>query len=492
MQAFGPPGSAVSRSVIVHDPFDEEAFDEILPRAGGLRLLLGSTGIPFARELAFDLFCSFYKYYTKLVPLGEIAPECQGHHDLIGRALGLREHAKLRGFTRLKTSEAAMATELVLDALLTELEREPASSPDGPKAETAGDAGSVPSQPEGEVSTERLREVLQGTREDLQNVTELIAAWSSGPGQETRLPAGLKLRLMREIVRNPRLQAIALLFSRYRRLGLRERTLPALRASQEVVDFTRGGDVARALAGELSSLAVDEREDLFYQKVATRSLMIYELWRREEEPRHVYLCIDNSGSMAGVKEVWAKASALALAHLALVQGRPVEVVLFGDAADPLKLVPMLPEDDPSTKLEKLLDVASYFLGGGTDFVQPLSHVLGAIEAEARHGNDLLFVSDGLSPIPEEFVRRFQEGKSHYDLRVTSVVIGEEPDRLSEISDTVHRLDETLAEGETLAAHFASSFLERIPEAGVIRPTPLGAGRGTPLLFDHFLPEADEP
>ncbi|HYR80792.1 MAG TPA: VWA domain-containing protein, partial [Thermoplasmata archaeon] len=213
---------------------------------------------------------------------------------------------------------------------------------------------------------------------------------------------------------------------------------------------------------------------------------------REEEPRAVYLCIDNSGSMAGEKEVWAKASALALAHLALAEDRPVEVVLFGDAADPLRVVSMRPADDASTRLEKLLDVASYFLGGGTDFVKPLSHVLEAIEAQHYTGNDLLFVSDGLGPIPEEFVRRFLEAKARFDLRMTSVLIGEEPFALSEISDTVHRLDEALEAGEALAAHFASAFLERGHESGrSVRP-PLRPGRATPLLFDHFLPGADEP
>ncbi len=489
MAVFGPPGPAISRSAIVHDPFDEEAFREILPKAAGLRLLLNEGHLPMANDLAFDLFCSFYKYFVKLRSPAEIAPEAQGNRDLLGRALDLREHAKLRGFTKLKPTETALATELVLDALL----REMAQGPQAPESPTEAQEPADPSSESARaVTTERLREVLKGAREDLQTVTELVAAWSAGAGQETRLPSELKLRLMRDIVRNPRLRMIARLFGRYRRLGLRERTLPALRVSQEVVDFVQGGDVARALAGELSSFAMEEREDLFYSKVVTRSLLIYELWRREEEPRAVYLCIDNSGSMAGEKEVWAKASALALAHLALAEDRPVEVVLFGDAADPLRVVSMRPADDASTRLEKLLDVASYFLGGGTDFVKPLSHVLEAIEAQHYTGNDLLFVSDGLGPIPEEFVRRFLEAKARFDLRMTSVLIGEEPFALSEISDTVHRLDEALEAGEALAAHFASAFLERGHESGrSVRP-PLRPGRATPLLFDHFLPGADEP
>jgi len=486
---FGPSAPAISRSTIVHDPFDEEAFDEILPKAAGLRLLLAESEVPLAQQLAFDLFCSFYKYVVKLRSPAEIAPECQGHRDLLSRALDLREHEKLRAFTRLKPTETALATELVLDALLKEMAQVPPASAD---AVAGGEARESSSESAESVTTQRLREVIKDAREDLQSVTELIAAWSSGPGQETRLPAELKLRLMREVVRNPRLRMIALLFGRYRRLGLRERTLPAMRASQEVVDFVQGGDVARALAGELSSFAMEEREDLFYAKVVTHSLLIYELWRREEEPRAVYLCIDNSGSMAGEKEVWAKASALALAHLALAEDRPVEVVLFGDAADPLRVVAMHPTDDASTRLEKLLDVASYFLGGGTDFVKPLSHVLDTLEAGHHTGSDLLFVSDGLCPIPEDFVRRFREAKARHDLRMTAVLIGEEPFALSEISDTVHRLDEALQAGEALAAHFASAFLERGHEPGRPVKMPLRPGRATPLLFDHFLPSPDEP
>lgn len=488
MVVAGPPGAEGSSSAIVHDPFDAEAFDQIAPRSPGLQILLDEGGYPRSRELAFDLFCSFYKYFVKLVPPERIEPAFRSHRDLLSRALDLKEHAKLRAFTRLKAVETVLATEIVLDALLKEIRRKEAEQSKAAASGEEPEEERPPTEAGLEVSTERLQAVLREAREDLAATTELIATWSAGPGQETRLPSDLKLRLMRDLIRNPRLARIAQLFGRYRRLGVQQRELRALLASEEVVDFVQGGDVARALAGELSNFAMEEREDLFYAKLVTRQLLIYELWRRKPEPRPVYLCIDNSGSMAGEKEVWAKSTALALAHMAIAQGRTVEIVLFGDVADPLRVIPLRREDDASTRLLKVMDVASYFLGGGTDFVKPLSHVLEMIEDGGHRGSDILFISDGLCPIPEAFANRFLDAKSRHDIRLTSVVIGGEPLSLGPISDSLHRLEENLESGEDLAAQFAATFLERAAAPG---PRPRGgrrAGRHEPLVFDHFLPE----
>ena len=353
--AFGPPGLPLSRSVVVNDPFDVEAFEDILPRAPGLRLLLGTSAPVETKDLALDLFSSFYKYVVKLRGLEEVVPECRRHRDLLSRALSLREHEKLRAWTRLKSAETALATELVLDLLLQEPPRKNAED-DEPREKA--EEPSTFDESATEVSTERLREVLRDAREDIEGAVELVAAWSAGPGEETRLPPEMKLELMRNLVRNPRLKKIASLFGRYRRMGLRDRELKALLASEEVVDFVQGGDVARALAGELSNFAMREREDLFYSKVVTHQLLIYELWQRHPRPRPVYVCLDNSGSMSGEKEVWAKATALALAHIALGHGRPVEIILFGNAADPLRVVSLLPDDKGADRLAKVLDVAS--------------------------------------------------------------------------------------------------------------------------------------
>lgn len=486
--AFGPPGPGRSRSVVVHDPFDREAFDEVLPRAPGLRLLLETAASPVAQDLAFDLFCSFYKYVVKVLPPDLVAEDVRHHRDLLGRALDLREHEKLRAWTKLRPVETALATELVFDRLSKEGSREPAPS-EGPEADRPQAEGREESA--ADVSTEDLNDILRQAREDLEGAVELVAAWSSGPGEETRLPPEVRLRLMRDLARNPRLRRIALLFARYRRLGLSDRERKALLASEEVVDYIQGGDVARVLASELSNFAMSEREDLFYSKLVTRQLLLYELWQRHPRPRPVYLCLDNSGSMSGEKEVWAKASALALAHMALQHGRSVEIVLFGDAADPLRVVALRPEDKGPERLEKVVDVASYFLGGGTDFQKPLAHVLDSIgSAGEKPGHDVLFVTDGLCPIPEEFVSRFREAKGHHDIRLTTVVIGGEAFSLAPLSDSIHRVDESLEAGEELATHFATSFLERTAGPGV-RSRSRESDRARPLVFDHFLPRTDE-
>jgi uncharacterized protein with von Willebrand factor type A (vWA) domain len=119
-------------------------------------------------------------------------------------------------------------------------------------------------------------------------------------------------------------------------------------------------------------------------------------------------------------------------------------------------------------------------------------VLEAIDAQQdRTGNDILFVSDGLCPLPEDFVRRFREAKARHDIRLTTVVIGGEPLSLAPISDSVHRLDESLEAADELSAQFATSFLERSTGPGLRRRPRPGADRSQPLLFDHFLPTTDE-
>src|SRR5204863_259761 len=84
------------------------------------------------KDLGFDLFCSFYKYFVKLLPADQVIEECRGHRDLLDRALGLREHEKLRAWTRLKSAETALATELVLDLLL----KEPTAEPETARGQT--------------------------------------------------------------------------------------------------------------------------------------------------------------------------------------------------------------------------------------------------------------------------------------------------------------------------------------------------------------------
>ncbi len=484
MEVLGPP--VVRKSVLVHDPFDVEAFEAILGRAPGLHLLLEESDYSGALDLAFDLFCSFYKYFAALLPEDRL-PEDVGHRvGLMTRALDLREHRKLRTLTRLQPLESVLATELVLEGLLEEFaagregdsessEEEPAEAPESGE-EAAEDAPL-------ELATHRIREILREAEEELRGPAELIATWSEGPGEERRLPTEAKVRFMRELVRNPRLRRITRLFGRYRRLALRQRELRAIATTPEVVDVVQGGDAARALPAEFADLSLPEREDIFYAKVVTQSLLMYQLERREEERPPLYLCLDTSGSMSGEREIWAKAVSLAMTHLALAQRQRVDVVHFGDAADPLHVVSFRPEDDGTTRLAKVEDVASYFLGGGTDFVKPLSHVLDDLEAGDHGRSEILFVSDGQCPISEDFARRFLEMKRRHEVRLTSVLIEGEAASLGRLSDEVHHLGEVLKGGEEVVAGLAASLWQGIPGAA-----PRKATRGEPLRFDPFSEE----
>src|SRR5207247_9075179 len=97
---------------------------------------------------------------------------------------------------------------------------EPTTGPEKARAPTPEVGTSPEDATATDASTERLREVLRDVREDLEGAVELVAAWWAGPGEETRLPPEMKVQLMRNVGRKPRLRSLARLLGRHGRVRL--------------------------------------------------------------------------------------------------------------------------------------------------------------------------------------------------------------------------------------------------------------------------------
>ena len=104
------------------------------------------------------------------------------------------------------------------------------------------------------------------------------------------------------------------------------------------------------------------------------------------------ICVDESDSMLGINESWAKGLTLALIKLAHEDQRSVSVIRFSDTAR--QAISIAPRNREKT----INHVASSVIGRGTNFERPIRQALSIIEENRKA--DLVFITDGIAPLSQ--------------------------------------------------------------------------------------------
>jgi uncharacterized protein with von Willebrand factor type A (vWA) domain len=161
----------------------------------------------------------------------------------------------------------------------------------------------------------------------------------------------------------------------------------------------------------------------FQRRLVEGKLLSYELRGTDDRGRGpMIVCLDGSSSMAGEKEIWAKAVALTLLEIARRQRRLFRFICFSSADTPLFTLDLNPRDHHAVAVDRTFDVAEYFPGGGTDFETPLSAALDALgQARYRRG-DVVLVTDGECRVSDEWLARFRAERERLRFSVFSVLI----------------------------------------------------------------------
>lgn len=157
---------------------------------------------------------------------------------------------------------------------------------------------------------------------------------------------------------------------------------------QEVEGVEIGGELDRMLDDEKASVGIDPdvavrvSEDRVNQfKMAGESI-------KSRGP--LVVVVDESGSMHGHREIWAKACSVALIRVALQEGRAVRMVHFSTVTD---VHDVRPNEADDIRL-----VAESHCGGGTDIDVAMEVALeqvGDLEKDGKEGADIVFITDGL-------------------------------------------------------------------------------------------------
>ncbi|MFE3084916.1 VWA domain-containing protein [Streptomyces albidoflavus] len=406
--------------------FNREVVAELAASPGFAALRRETAGDPYAAALAV---------LAEAPALRLLLDRTEPVREAADRAAEARRSAGRPARTAGETARQAGATAGALGAGATSADGAagPASAPAAPAGQAASRAEAAARQAL-EAATPGIRAAARTATAQAVRVTReeaaLMRAWGVGHGELERMPYEERARLA-ERLRTGRLARWAELIGRFRQMADGERARKVENATGELIGVTLGDDLSRVLPSELAHLGLPELRAVFAARYAAGELMLYDS-RGEQTTGQgaVIACVDTSHSMyeegpGGItREAWSKACALALLDQARHARRDFVGILFS-AADKLQVF-RFPADRPAP-VERVLEFAETFPGGGTSYQRPLSAAASLLAEEfdtaARGRGDIVLITDDECGVTEQWTREWQEARHRLGFRLFGLAVG---------------------------------------------------------------------
>lgn len=272
-----------------------------------------------------------------------------------------------------------------------------------------------------------IRSALRGAalraRETIAEFDEAMMCMGAGdaPGIVSRIDAP-RAQIRKALMDNAKLRRIMKRAGRMKNAAIAKQRDKARPGAEELCDIKPGCDISRLLPVELGLLAMPETEPYLYRRLGEHQTLTYELRGKEfraEGP--IIMMVDESGSMNGEPDEWAKSIAFALMEIAARQNRPFVYGHFDTRVSRLDRV-----DKPKAMpLKQLEELCTYFTGGGTYIGVALKTAAQLLEAahkeradagiKAWKRADIVLITDGLSgdhPEQAEGIKRIKALGGH--------------------------------------------------------------------------------
>ncbi len=259
-------------------------------------------------------------------------------------------------------------------------------------------------------------------------------------GQAGRLSAGERLELGRRLARNRKIAELARMVGHFKQeaLALRRRNLD--RGQTEVYDVERGSELARLIAAELTAVHHPVLFRDFKRRLLEGEILQYQLREDEDKGKGpMVVCLDLSSSMQGEKELWGKAVTLTLMDLARRQRRLFRAVLFSSGEGSLKVLDMNDRRRYEPELSKVLELAEYFPGGGTEFERPIDAAVDLLGNKKLRRGDIVIITDGECQVGPEWLANLRQRKAELQFKIFGVLVdvgSSQSSTLSEFSDRI--------------------------------------------------------
>lgn len=273
--------------------------------------------------------------------------------------------------------------------------------------------------------------LVSETYSDFLSVTSTIKSWGlndhrlKADAYEEKFQVSLKLKSLKK-VRN-----IAEMAGRFKASASNLKKKNSKEDGQELYGVHVSDEIHRTLPSEKLLLTKKETKLAFYKKYHQKELLTYKYRNNKLKSKGpIICCIDTSASMQGEREVWSKSVAIALMDIAIKEKRDFVAIMFSN-----KVYKTIHFNKNRVEPSKLYDLATFFYGSGTNFVEPLNESVKLISTARYKYSDIIFITDGEAPMDDDFIENFLIVKDKKQFRMITVNVSNEYERnLNKIND----------------------------------------------------------
>ena len=310
--------------------------------------------------LLSDVFSAFFQNKARLKQ--NLPRETEENRDIMETALGLKEYEELHTVSRLDFFASAAATRAFSDQIIKLIkEKKEEDNKDLDRGEVTKGALGI----DGDTLRWAIRRSLKKGLEEAQEAKQAVETFGREEGGIQRIPITEQFRLADLLGKNSKIKEIIKMLGRMRLEALSVKRSRVTHSSpvRRGVETVGIDGIERVLPDELANLAIgEEGEDLFLKRLLEEDLLAYSYKNPVEETQGpILIAVDGSGSMAGSKEVWAKALAIATILQAKQEQRKSHGIIFGASEKEIFEI----------NVSRLEDLATASFHLGTNFGPPL-------------------------------------------------------------------------------------------------------------------------
>jgi len=461
------------------DRYDRRVYREIFNESPTLQNMVreGCGALPTFAGLVQDVFSGLFKTIPHLMPSEALRPDVRVNRTLLEKAMETTEWQALRADTVLDEGSASIGTLQMARTLAQECESSPKLKAMMEQAQQAAQAVQqaafqemAGNQGEADACYQQAEEIAQAIQQAMdenastvrvavrraaeagqksaEEAARVLARWGFGHGERQHLPVEKQLELLKKLT-SPQFKKLTDMIGRFVEVTDGHMATRNNRPMGDIHGVKTGKDLETALPIERARLAHPLGRYDAARRMLEGQLYQYSLRQKPKLGKGPIVVLDDT-SLSTERKVnneyrirdFTKATCMGLYHRAEIEHRAASFTPFDDTA-PETIYLKAGEKDPM----KLIQVASTWYGGGTNFLHAIDAGREAVRLtpDLKNG-DMVLVTDGEWDgwdRHKEWVDAFKAEKKRLGYRLIGVAIRPmDTKSLERVCDVVIKIEPT--------------------------------------------------